>query len=141
MTTRERHFAEYLYPGSFFPESTSREVPAATLTAAVNAGPDEDGYFSKDGWYAVKIKTAVEKLFVADDGDESWIGKPDVVATVIVGDRIHFSEIEKSDRNRILISNIECNSRDGGYGVLTRCGNWQIASDYDFVISASEAIA
>lgn len=140
---RQRFFAEYNYPGSFFPESTTREIDLPTVEAAVAAGPDEDGYFRKDGWYSVRITSKVEKRFVANDGAEAWVkqGEIETIAHWVVGERIHYSAIDATDANRILISNIEGNSADGGYGVLTRCGNWQIASDFDAVLSPAEVSA
>lgn len=136
---RTRHVAEYLYPGSFFPEETYREIEFPTLQCAVENGPDEDGYFKKDGWYAVRIRTITEKRYEAADGDETWLrdGEP-TTKSFVVGRLVHVDspELEGED-NRILRSNISGNSRDPlkGYGVLTRRGNWQIASDYDEVVS------
>lgn len=139
--TRTKHVAEYDYPGLLFPESTSRQIPEPTFAAAVTAGPAEDDYFRKDGWYAVTVRSTVEKRYESEDGDEAWVNvaKPQVVGKWVVGERIHYSDIEQTDANSILIGNIKCNSRDGGYGVLTRCGNWQIASDYTAVVPTSIA--
>lgn len=145
MSTRERHIATYNYPGSFFPESTTREIPEPTFAAAAAAGPDEDGYFHKDGWYSVLIETELEEQFTSTDTPAKtvWVsvGRRRKVGHWVVGERIHWSEIEATERNSILIDNIKCNSRDGGYGVLTRAGNWQIASDYTDVVSAAEVAA
>lgn len=140
---RQRFFAKYNYPGSFFPESTTREIDLPTVKAAVAAAPDEEGYFCKDGWYSVRITSKVEKRFVATDGAEAWVNQGDIktIGHWVVGERIHHSDIDATDANRILIRNIEGNSRDGGYGVLTRCGNWQIASDFDAVLSPAEVTA
>lgn len=137
---RTRYTAEYDYPGTLFPESITRTVDGPTFAAAVAVQPDEEtGYFRKDGWYAVKIRAIVEKRFAADDGEEAWVKQSaDVVGFWVVGERIHWSEIEDTERNAILISNIKCNSRDGGYGVRTRAGNWQIASDYTEVIAPAD---
>jgi hypothetical protein len=140
--TRIRYSAEYMYPGSFFPESVHRALLQPTFAAAVAAGPDEDGYFRKDGWYAVKIHAITEKRFTSDDGEVTWVKQGTVeVGNWIVGDRIHWSEIDDTRENAILISNIKGNSRDGGYGVKTRAGNWQIASDYTEVISPTAVTA
>lgn len=138
---RMRHHAVYDYPGSFFPESTSRSLDEPTLTAAIAAGPDEDDYFTKDGWYAVTISTVTEKLFTAD-GEEAWVKQGDTVTVGkwVVGERIHYSDIEDTRDNAILISNIRGNSKDG-FGVKTRRGNWQIASDFTHVVSPEEVAA
>lgn len=137
---RNRYTAEYLYPGSFFPESIHREIDAPTLQAAIAAAPQEtEGtYFVKDGWYAVEIFTITEKRFVADDGEETWIkqGKPEK-HTAIVGHLVHIDSIPDDDEHRILRSNVRSNSREPwvGYAVKTRAGNWQVASDWDEVVS------
>lgn len=133
---RTRYTATYLYPGSFFPEETSRTIPEATFEAAVVAGPDEDGYFRKDGWYAVRITAIREKRFQADDGEEAWVKQgSERVGSWIVGERVHYEDGRLAgDQFDILRSNIRSNS-DDGYGVLTRCGNWQIGSDYTEVVS------
>lgn len=144
MTTRVRYVAEYSYPGMLFPETTSREVSPATFEAAVAAAPDEDGYFTKDGWYAVRIDALTEKRFVADDGDDTWVLMSRTsVGRFVIGQLVHYTAINPDEggpgRNSILISNIRINSKDG-YGVRTCCGNWQIADDYDTVIG-TEAVA
>lgn len=136
MNERTRYTATYLYPGSFFPEEASRDVPEPTFEAAALAGPDEDGYFRKDGWYAVRITAIREKRFTSDDGEEAWV-KQDAkrVGSWIVGERVHHEDERLAgDQFDILRSNIRSNS-DDGYGVLTRCGNWQIASDYTEVVA------
>ncbi|WP_193613126.1 hypothetical protein [Nocardioides lijunqiniae] len=139
MSTRLRHVAEFSYPGALFPESVTREVDQPTLDAALAVAPTEtDGFFRKDGWYAVKITAFHEKRYVADDGAETWVrtARPVKVRSWVVGEKIHADDIEPTDRNRILIANIRGNSTDG-YGVRTRIGNWQMASDYDEVLPAS----
>lgn len=133
--TRIKYTAEYLYPGAFFPEETYRELPEGTFDAAVLFGPDEDGYFQKDGWYAVRIRTVQEKRFMSDDGDEQWVSSSETQKSYIVGKKVHYLDSSiADDKHDILQSNIKNNSRDGGYGVLTRCGNWQISSDWDVVV-------
>lgn len=136
--------AEYLYPGSFFPEETYRALDRAYLDEALAKQPDEEGYFRKDGWYAVRIRTHVEKRFVAGNGEETWVRQADRTHTksYVVGIMKHVSDIPDIDPETgrdqtILKRNIEGNSREPlkGYGVLTRCGNWQIASDFDEVLA------
>lgn len=141
MSTRTRITAEYLYPGSFFPESITRELPDSTLQAAIEHGPDEEGYFKKDGWFGVVIRKITEKRYVADDGDETWLreGKP-IEWKVIVGDVVHVDDpLIAGDRFDILRSNIRSNSREPhkDLAVHTRCGNFQIASDWDQVVATT----
>lgn len=146
MSTRERHVAEFFYPGSFLPETIFRTIAEPTLAAALAAAPDGDpaqGYIgAKDGWYAVKVTTATDKRFVADDGEETWVrvGQKKDVGSWIVGEKIHVDDILENDANRILRANIAGNSADG-YAVLTRVGNWQIASDWTDVLSPADAEA
>lgn len=144
-TQRYRYSAEYLYPGSFFPEETYRDLPDGHLSTALELAPDEEGYFKKDGWYAVRIRTRIEKRFVAEDGEETWIRQGEGhVKSYVIGVLTHVNNIHDLESgaagdmldNRILKSNIRSNSREPykNYGVLTRCGNWQIASDWDQII-------
>jgi len=144
MTTRNirtRFTAEFDYPGMLFPETITKTIAAGTLAAALREQPDEQGYFNRNGWYAVTIRSVAEKRYVADDDEETWVRlSAEKVASYVVGEKIHHADIEDNDRNAILISNIRANSKDG-YGVRTRAGNWQIASDYDAVVSAEAAVA
>ena len=132
--TKTEYAAEYYYPGGFMPETATREVPEPTFAAAVAAEPrEEGGWFQAGGWYAVKIRTVERKRFVAEDGEEIW--QPRVVATKswIVGEQVHWTDIDDTDRNAALRSNIRVNDPDG-YGVRTRIGNWQFACDWDVVV-------
>lgn len=137
--TRIRYTAEYDYPGSFFPKSTSRQIVVPTFESAVTNGPNEDGYFRKDGWYAVTIRAVHEKRFTASDGAEAWVQqRVEVVGKFVVGERVHHESARLAGPEfDILRSDIRANSEDG-YGVLTRCGNWQIASDYTRVLPPAE---
>lgn len=143
MNTRVRYVAEYSYPGAFMPESTTRELEQPTLDAAVAAGPDEDGYFRKDGWYAVKITAFYEKRYVEAGGDaETWVRTDTSSAGAwVVGERVHVDDpsIAGSDFD-ILRSNIRCNTKSG-YGVRTRCGNWQFADDFSGVVAPERVAA
>lgn len=139
MTVQTRYSARYLYPGALFPEEVTKHIDEPTLEAAIKAQPDEAGYFRRDGWYAVEILATTSKRFTSpEDGEEVWIpaGPSKRVERVAVGRLVHADSIEDTEQNRILISNIRGNS-DDGYGVLTRAGNWQIASDYDRVVPAT----
>lgn len=135
MTIRHVHQAEYDYPGAFFPESCTRPIEAPSVGAAVAAQPD-------DQWYAVTIRTFEEKLFTAADGEEAWVrqGEHRMIGKFVIGRLVHVDDIpdEVDERDAsILKTNIRCNSKDG-YGVRTRRGNWQIASDYDRVFTVAQ---
>lgn len=127
--TRDRFEAKYLYPGVFMPEVVRHPVPDGTYAAACAIQPD-------NGWYAVEVQKVAERLYRAENGDEKWVsdGQPVKVGSWIVGDKIHWQDIPDTAENRILRSNLQANSSDG-YGVRTRCGNWQIASDYLEVVA------
>lgn len=129
---REVHSAEFHYPGSLFPESITRSVPEATLEAAVAAQRDEL-------WYAVVLRTRVQKRFTAADGEEVWntVGQSTKVASYVVGEPVHVDDIPDDDQHHILRSNIRSNSKGEPLGVRTRRGNWQIASDYDAVVDST----
>ncbi len=141
MTTRTRYTATYDYPGMLFPESVTRDVADDRLESVVAAAPAEtEGYFRKDGWYAFQIHAITEKHFTAEDGEEAWVrvGKAERVANMVVGEKVHVDSIPDTAENRILRVNIQANTPDG-VAVKTRAGNWQLASDYDLVLSPSEA--
>ena len=148
MTTRTRYSAKYLYPGAFFPESTFRIVEEPTFHAALAAAPaEEGGFFKADGWYAVEITAIHERRFLAEDDlmSEEWVetGR-ETVGSWIVGEKIHVDDEQiAGPKHDILRSNIRSNSRppEKDYGVRTRCGNWQIASDYIMVVAPDEAVA
>jgi len=140
--TRVKVSAEFLYPGAFFPEETYRDLPEATLEAAVRCAPDETGYFRKDGWYAVRIRSTPERRFVDADGSGAavWVKDGETeVWSAIVGEEVHMTDERiAGDEHQTLRSNIKSNSADG-YGVLARTGNWQFASDWDAVITPEQA--
>lgn len=58
----------------------------------------------------------------------------------MIGTMMHAADIPDEvdgHETSILKSNIRSNSKDG-YGVKTRRGNWQIASDYDRVLTVDQ---
>jgi hypothetical protein len=129
MAEKMTHSARYLYPGAFMPEDISRDLEEPTFQEAIRAQAD-------DGWYAVEITSTTWKLFTADDGETEWVAKNrQKVGSWIVGEKIHYTEIEDTDDNRILRSNLRNNDKDG-FGVKTRRGNWQPADAYDHVVPA-----
>lgn len=141
MSTREVHEATYYYPGVFMPETVNRDLEFSTLEDAIRYQPDEKYYFKKDGWYAVRIKSFTQKLFESSDGEQRWLNERSKTEekSFVVGRMRHWEDLPDDGKHEILRSNIRNNSKDG-YGVLTRCGNWQMASDYDYVISEELAV-
>lgn len=140
--TRNRYLAEFDYPGALFPESITKTAKGPSIEDALAVAPSEtEGtYFVKDRWYAVTITEVIEKQYLAADGsDEEWVEqRRSRVGRWVVGEKVHVDDIPDDDRHEILRSNIRNNSEDG-FGVKTRAGNWQIASDYDGVLSLAEA--
>lgn len=144
MTLKRHYFATYRYPGAFLSEEVTRELEEPSLEAALACQPTDAGYFTKDGWYAVVLESRVDKLFKADDGEETWVMQGlEKIGSFIVGDLVHVTdESIAGEEFRVLRANIEGNSRGNlkGYAVRTRLGNYQIASDYDWVIPEKEAL-
>ena len=129
--------ATFLYPGVFMPEYVIRPVSSPSWRDVLDAAPNESGYFTLDGWYAATVECVTSKRFESSDGDVEWVrqGQPELVDSWIIGERHHWSEIDSANgRNDILIGNIKRNDRSGGYGVHTRCGNWQLASDWKNIV-------
>lgn len=126
--TRQRFTATYFYPGVFMPEDVARQIPNGQFNSVIAAQPD-------NRWYAVEVRQRTERRYEAANGSEKWISEGDAkkVGSWIVGEKIHWEDIPDTEGNKILRSNIQGNSKDG-YGVRTRCGNWQIASDWQAVL-------
>jgi hypothetical protein len=119
MTTKT--YVTFFYPGSFFPETSIREVAERSLT------PDE----IPNGCYAYRFHSQVEGTL---DG-EKVVGSPkDYSGMFYIGEVLTLEQVkEKYPTNKILISNIEGNGWD--VVVRTRLGNFQPLSQGDKVIS------
>lgn len=142
MSTRIRYIATYDYPGLLFPESTSRPIEDGTIRA-VYAGAQREAGSRSDGWYAATVTAITEKRFVDPEqrDDETWVEqRRDRVLRFVIGEVRHVDTIPDDDQHRILRANIVANTSDH-LAVLTRCGNWQLASDYDSVVSPEAVYA
>lgn len=117
----------YLFPGAFFPESTSKQVKSTDLPKTVPA----DCY----GFYFTETEVAVSL-----DGKE-FVGKTKTVSpTYIIGEAIHVDKIPAIDRGQdtdILKSNIRNNSPTKT-GIKTHLGNWQMESETMTAVSPSQ---
>lgn len=134
--------AEYLSPGSFYPE-TVKVARVGDLTPAelVRNGPNAP-------WHAVRVSRVVERLCHYDGDEDSptesfWQRvSTHQVHSLVIGEKLTLDGVEKLDesvvgRTDILLRNMRRNNWD--FVVRTRCGNWQPASDFGAVISAEEA--
>lgn len=129
-TMRKRYVATYFYPGFLFPETTSADVEGTAIGDVVAAQTDAR-------WYAAEVHEVTEEIFESDAYGETAVMRERVkVASFIVGTVHHYDSLPADQA--ILRSNIEVNDRSGGYGVLTRCGNWQIRSDWMTVVSPDD---
>lgn len=135
-TMRTRYVARYYYPGLLFPEDLTRNVTGSSI-AEVVAGQENDG------WYAVDVLEILDEVLQSELYGETAVERSRKrVANYIVGTPYHYDALPPETAAHpsvdILRSNIRVNDRSGGYGVLTRCGNWQIRSDWLTVISPDD---
>ncbi len=114
----------YLYPGSFFPETSSKRVRSTNIPNTVPA----DCY----GFYFTETEVAVSL-----DGKE-FVGKTKTVSpTYIIGEAVPVDKIPSMDRGQdtdILKSNIRTNSPTKT-GIKTHLGNWQMENDSMVAVS------
>lgn len=124
----EKITATYWYPGSFFSEDKTRELPAATLVAALAAQPD-------DGWFAVSVQRTPMKVFRSEDGEERVMstGQAIKVGKWYIGEEFTAEQVEAMPGDHeILVSNMRAN----GWRTVcrTRRGNWQPVETGDVVL-------
>lgn len=133
MTTRNRFVATYYYPGTFFHETTTREIDMPTRKAAEDAKPEgRVGY--TDRLFAIRIHEHTERLYTAENGDAEWINEgTEEVDSWVYGEKIHVDDIPDTPEYGILRSNVRNNSKDG-YAVKHAGGGWTIAEDYNRVV-------
>ena len=131
MSIRTRYVATYYYPGVLFPEETTRDLAGWTFSNVLESEPN-------DGWYGVVLTAITEEVLESPEYGETMVVRDrDRRNSWIVGKAYHYSDIPGNDKE-ILRSNIRNNDKQGGYGVLTRCGNWQIRSDWDCLVDPAE---
>ena len=134
MTTRTRFIAEYFYPGTFVAETASVEIDMPTRKAAEEAKPKGTvGY--TDRCYAIKITEVTDRLWESD-GEYKWLpeGNATLVDSWVYGEEIHIDDIPDTPENRILRSNIRCNS-DDGYAVRHIGPGWTLRRDWNRVVT------
>jgi hypothetical protein len=113
----------YLYPGSFFPETSSKTVKSTDIPKTIPA----DCF----GFYFTETE-------IAHVDDKEFIGETKTVSkTYIIGEAIHVDNIPEIDRGQdteILKSNIRNNSPTQT-GIKTHLGNWQMETGTMVAIS------
>ena len=124
-------YVEYLLPGIFMPEESTKEIKGGSrdLKLALKQIPEACYCFK---FYDVEtIEQNGEVLRGKAKNHSGWY-YPD-------GEKIHWKKIPNTEKNRILINNIEHNGL-GGYGIKTRIGNWQWLQEGDVIFSTKENI-
>lgn len=125
MKTEKRLFITYLFPGTFFPESSEKLVKSTDIPTTVPA--DCYGFYFSETEYAV-------------DGQKEFIGKTKRLGkTIMIGESIHVDNIPAMDRGQdtnILKCNIENNSPTKR-GIKTHLGNWQMEDKDTIAMPAS----
>jgi hypothetical protein len=121
--TEKRINIHYLYPGAFFPETSSQTVQSTDIPKEIPA----DCY----GFYFTETE-------IAHVDDKEFVGKTQTVSkTYIVGEAIPVDKIPSIDRGQdthILKTNIRNNSPTLT-GIKTHLGSWQMESDDMVAIS------
>ena len=121
--TEKRINIVYLYPGSFFSESSSERVKSTEIPKEIPS----DCY----GFYFTETE-------VAHVDNKEFLGETKTVSpTYIVGEAIHVDKIPTMDRGQktdILKSNIRNNSPTKT-GIKTHLGNWQMETETMVAIS------
>lgn len=124
----KQNYVNFHFPGTFFAESSSRKVESFNPQEVLRDLPKNCFMFQFFWREEVKAPDSDEILF----GSNHWDNKKYYPGGKIVP----LSEMRKQYGNnpdfKILLSNIECNSKIG-CGLLCRTGNWQCA-DMDSVI-------
>lgn len=127
MKTEKRINIVYLYPGAFFPETSSQRVKSTKIPKTVPA----DCY----GFYFTETEVAVSLDGKEYSGDIKTVSK-----TYIIGEAIHVDKIPTIDRGQdtdILKTNIRNNSPTQT-AIKTHLGNWQMETDTMVAISPNK---
>jgi hypothetical protein len=125
------HFAEYLHPGSFFPEECSKKLPERTIAAAVAEAPEDAYCFTFYDRVATAPDLGSELMVVRRPLNRSsrhYLGGQVFTLPEL---RTWIDEHGGDERHFALYANIR------GYGtraILCRTGNWQPFTDDDVLI-------
>lgn len=120
----------YLFPGVFFPESTTKEVQNTDIPTTIPA----DCY----GFYFQETESVFD-----EDKNKEFIGETKQIGkTYLIGELIYVDDIPAMDGGRdtdILKNNIRNNSPTK-CGVKCHTGNWQMEDEYNTVLSPSQFV-
>jgi len=126
MRTEKRLFINYLFPGTFFPESSAKRVTSTNVPTSV----PRDVY----AFYFTETEVAV-------DGKKEFTGETKQVSkTYMIGTAVHVDDIPAILDGRdtdILKSNIRNNSPTKT-GIKTHLGNWQMLDERTVVVHPSQ---
>jgi uncharacterized protein (UPF0128 family) len=117
-----KHYVEFYYPGSFFPETSVKEIKSR-----------KEKIETPKGCYGYMFFDQEE----IESNGETLIGKPkNKSGMTYFGKKYSIEDLKREfPENRILISNIEGNGYK--FAVKTIRGNWQPVDKKDKVVDAS----
>ena len=138
MTIRTRYTAEYLYPGSFFPEEVSVSVKDDTLQSILDSDPGPNAIYKNTPAYGVVVRKVCEKRAVFDDGTDTWVldGSPSITKRYLWGEFYSSEAIKAIEGDSVLYRNSLYNGILDG-AIKCRSGNWQTVEPKTVVITES----
>lgn len=139
--TRLRFTATYMWPGSFFNETSVVEISEGTLEAALAAMPDTTWHGRHA--FGFEIGETTLKRFISDDGEERWLatGPSRKLGRWYFGvsmsiDDVAAENVANAGEYVILLSNM----RGNGWHTVVRtvAGIFQPVEEGDTVLLASQ---
>lgn len=121
--TKLIHYLTYFYPGSFFSEEESKEIPKRNVASAIKG--------ASPGAFAFQF---YDRTKIVVDGETLWGPVKNKSPKHYIGGRVYtLSEVEATfPTEKILISNM----RGNGYKrvIKTRRGNFQPLGEHDVLV-------
>lgn len=121
-----KHMAEYLLPGSFFPEPTTRELPERSVDAALMLAPDNA--------YCFTLYDVEEAPDLGPDFKVSPVPKNRSSRYYFAGQLYNLEELEVLGGHDILAANMRANHWEQVIHCVT--GNWQPFEPGDVLVDA-----
>lgn len=121
-SVQTRHYAEYLMPGSFFPEETTKRLDERNVEEAIMKAPKSAFCFSLYDIDYVKLDLEQANVVGKDEAAGPVKNKS---GRYYLGGKIYtVAELKKAHPDKtILICNIEGNGYT--HAIQSRLGNWQ----------------